>query len=702
MNIAYGKPRLAWYMLFGALGGVFLILSHELISWLWPDVHALIMLVLVPVLVAAGAAAFARQENSLFNRTQRLEAARARTNDLILGTMSKRQRMPATSFTDDRLCTCWERLGCAKEDCPAYGMEHARCWLIAGTFCRGEVQGQFARKLEDCRLCEVYRGATADPVDEITENFYAMNYMLGEREEQLEEAYQEARAKSEKLAGLVSMSEAALSSMHLGDLLQNLLESAASFVGADLGMVYLADSSGEQLTVRASFGFKPGGASRMTARTEEGIIGQAFAGRYIAVSEDLPTDSRQTNPYLKSVNAKTLICLPLYSREKPIGILSLATLTPHHYTAEEKDSLCVAADRIAVAVENARLAGELGRDREQAEFVESITADVGAGNGITSFYDSFVMHASRLMDFEQSCMIILQPESGEIEIVAVRTEAPRTWLTKGLRLPVESLPVVEVIKRRRPVVRDVISGDEYPTDKLLLEEGIRSAVLFPLLSKGEVLGVLQLGSMEPHAFDPEEVELLEPVTRQLGLLLDNIRIAQDAERSSLIDRVTQLYSHRYFYEVLKREIAVGRRYNRPVSLIMIHLNGFRKFSDSFGSEAGEMVLREVADILRRSVRDVDVVARYGGIQFSILLPEVNASGGEDAHIDAVKVANRVRDQVAGRVLQNEKWAGGSLSLSLGIAEFSVHAVDTASLLEKADWALRTAKEKGANEVIVAR
>ncbi|MHB1054760.1 MAG: sensor domain-containing diguanylate cyclase, partial [Thermoleophilia bacterium] len=443
-----------------------------------------------------------------------------------------------------------------------------------------------------------------------------------------------------------------------------------------------------------------GDAKQLTARVGEGIIGQAFAGRYIAISEDLPNDARQNNELLRYAAVRTLISLPLVSMDEPFGMVTLGTLTPHHYTEEEKDSLSVAADQIAVAIENARLTGEVGRDRDQARLIEAISTEVGFGDGVAGFYESFVLHASRVVKFNQASMFLWHPETQEIEIVAARTEAPRTWLTRGLMLPRDSLATGRVIDSGRSLVRDDIGGDEYPTDKLLAEEGVRSAALFPLISRGEVLGVIQLGSFESHAFSSEDVDLLEPVTRQLGLVLDNIRVLQLAERSSLLDNLTGLYSHRYFFEVLKREISLANRYGCGASLIMLHIDGLKELNASLGHAEGDSVLREIARILIPVVRDVDVLARYGGRDFALLLPDILAGDGAGP-MDAVKVATRIRDGIIQQVFASGGWADEPLSISIGIAEYPAHATDSGSLLEKVDRALTEARERGLNEIVVA-
>lgn len=695
MKIGYGRNRIILYVVIGAAAGGILTLEDWLLDSLYPGTHNWVMAILIPIL-AGGMALLAKRENSVYHWGSRLDESRKRVNELMLGaTVNKRPLV----LEQESLETCWKKLRCDKDDCPAYGLEQSRCWLIAGTFCRGQVQGKFARKLKDCRLCEIYQAATADPVQEITENFYAMNYLLSEREEQLENAYGEARTRSEKLAGLVSLSEAALSSMHLSEAMQNLLESAASFVGADFGLVFLSDAADENLTARATYGLQAGASARLATRVGEGIIGQAFAGRYIAVSENLSTDSRATNRFLKTINARTLISLPLQMRDQMLGMLVLGTFTPHQYTEEEKDSLIVAADRIAIAIENAQLAGELGRDREQFELMAAINRDVGSGDGINSVYESFIVHASGLIDFDQASLALWHSEANEVEIAVMKTDAPRTWMGEGLRLPKDALPVGKVIESRRPLIRDRINGDEYPTDRLLVQEGISSAVYFPLVSQGDVLGTVILGSFREAAFTREDVELLEPVIRQLGLVLDNARLLQEAKGSSLIDSLTGLHNHRFLFEAVSREVARSERFGRPVSLLMIDLDGFKSFNEKYGHDEGDRVLNRIGRILSGEVREIDITARSGGDEFSILLPEVGVTRDSTEDSDALHVAARIHDAISAETFAPD--GDFPITLSMGIAEFPSHTANAEELLERAGWAQREAKARGKNRVVVA-
>ncbi len=699
MKIGYGKKRILWYAALGILAGGLILLLHNLSERYLPEYRNLILGVVVPTMAAA-LALLAYRENAVYRWGSRLDDARRRGNELMMTAVA--QKKWEQSLADPALATCWRELGCVKKDCPVYGKEHARCWLIAGTFCRGLVQGKFAKKLKDCRLCRVYQQATTDPVSQITENFMAMNYLLGEREEQMQQAYDEARDRGEKLAGLVALSEAALSSVHLSEVMQNLLESAAAFVGADIGYVSLVDAAGKNLVTRVTYGLPAGAAASLTISAGEGVVGRAFAGTYVAVSEDLLIDSRFVSPYLKSLKARTLISLPLICRGQPLGMLTLGTFSPHHYTGEEKDSLSVASDRVAAAIENARLESELSRDRGQMELMETVSRDLGSQEGITGVYNSFIFHASGLIKFDRACLMLWHPESKETEILAVNTKAPRTWLNDGLRLPKEATPAGKVITTGRSLLRHDILGDEYPADKLLVEEGVRSSIFIPLISKGEVLGIVNMDSFQPQAFSDGDLKLLEPVARQLGLVLDNARLRDQTKRHALVDNLTGLYNHRYFYEAVVREISRSNRHGGQLSVMLFGVDGFKDFNRERGHFEGDRILKEIAATLAAVVRQADIAARYGGDEFAVLLPELGVSGrGGSDRVNAVRIAGRIRDAIGGRVFAGPDGSRLPLSLSAGVAEYPAHAFDAATLLERADWALWEAKANSGDFVVIA-
>ena len=699
MKIGYGKSRVIWYVMLGAAFSVAFMLIHYFLERNAPNLETPFHIATIPIVVIF-MALIAYHENLVYRWGSELDRARTKMNELMSEAVARKQWEPV--LTSPTLPSCWQELDCDRKSCPAYGVEHIRCWLVAGTFCRGKAQGKFAAKLKDCRECEVYKAATSDPVQEITENFYTMNFMLSERERELLQAYKETHERSEKLAGLVGLSEAALSSMHATELLQNLLESTTSFIGADIGIVYLADRDGEKLHSRVTYGLEPGVADKLTVRASDELIGQAFIGCYIAVSENVADDRRVTNQYLKSLGVRTLINLPLQGMKKMLGILTLGTLTPHHYSEEERDSLYVAADRLAAALESSELASRLGRDQGQLELMAAVSKDPGSMDSMTSIYQSFINHARGMIDFDRASLDIWHPDTEEIEIIVAETKAERSWLSRGVRLPVNSLPYKYVIEKKKPLIRSEINGDEYPADKLLVEEGVRSAMILPLISKGEVLGSVNLGSFETETFSEEDVDLLEPAVWQLGLILDNARLVQEAKSLSMVDGLTGLYNHRSFYEVLMRETERSHRYQRQMSIIMVDIDDFKDFNERYGYIEGDNLLRSIADVIRSEVREIDITARYGGDEFAVLLPEVGigVSGSGAGEADAMRVADRIHVRVSAKVFKAYA-REFPLKMSIGVAELASPTEDATSLLERAGEALLEAKDKGTNQVQIA-
>ncbi|HSQ40227.1 MAG TPA: GGDEF domain-containing protein, partial [Anaerolineales bacterium] len=160
------------------------------------------------------------------------------------------------------------------------------------------------------------------------------------------------------------------------------------------------------------------------------------------------------------------------------------------------------------------------------------------------------------------------------------------------------------------------------------------------------------------------------------------------------DSLTEVFNRRYFFEVANHEFEMAKRYQRPLSIVMFDIDNFKQFNDTHGHQAGDELLKCVAEIARQQLRDADILARYGGDEFVLLLSNSNAR-------EAVIVAERVQESIAAYLMEMKHYQA-SLTISMGIAEFlsGVDSID--QLVQHADKALYNAKNAGRNCVIVYR
>jgi diguanylate cyclase (GGDEF)-like protein len=211
----------------------------------------------------------------------------------------------------------------------------------------------------------------------------------------------------------------------------------------------------------------------------------------------------------------------------------------------------------------------------------------------------------------------------------------------------------------------------------------------PVAVHGQTLGVILAYSEQPGVFNVSDLSLLEMIGRQAAVALQNSRLYVMAT----VDGLTGLFVRRYFDRRLLEEISRGKRYGTNFSLMLLDFDNFKDINDTHGHAVGDIVLRQVAEILLSEVRSLDLPARYGGDEFAIILPEVNWRG-------ALILASRILYQVRrGRVRVGDQLQ--KFSLSIGLASFPEHSSeDSASLIAVADKALYKAKSHGKGQVVV--
>lgn len=186
---------------------------------------------------------------------------------------------------------------------------------------------------------------------------------------------------------------------------------------------------------------------------------------------------------------------------------------------------------------------------------------------------------------------------------------------------------------------------------------IRSYVGAPIVFGDKVLGFLSLNSQNPNHFTQKHTEILAALSEQIAVSIDNARTHKEVLDLSQIDNLTQVFNRRSFDNSIREESERAIRYRRPFSMLMVDIDFFKKFNDYFGHQPGDDRIHAVAQLLKRNTRNVDIVSRYGGEEFAIILPEIN-------EVEALKVAMKILEEMR----RNYSSEFGS-TLSMGVASY---------------------------------
>jgi len=240
----------------------------------------------------------------------------------------------------------------------------------------------------------------------------------------------------------------------------------------------------------------------------------------------------------------------------------------------------------------------------------------------------------------------------------------------------------------------VVAGDS--TAPCAHAAGVKHTYLcIPILAQGETLGILHLQATdEEPQLNASELSFKTTFAAQVGLSITNIRLREALRTQSVRDALTGLYNRRYLEEVMEREVRRASRAAQSLGVLIIDLDYFKKFNDTYGHDAGDAVLREIAVSLIKGVRAEDFVCRFGGEEFVVILPTADLAAARAR-------AERLRAKTRDLTILHQGRSMGMITISVGVAAFPEHGESPKELLAAADAALYEAKRGGRDQVVTA-
>lgn len=426
----------------------------------------------------------------------------------------------------------------------------------------------------------------------------------------------------------------------------------------------------------------------------KGVIGGITRRREAMRLDGLKPGFRGFVYYRENPSVTDFVGVPVLEDGHLRGVLAVDRVGNHPFTDDEVELVEHMAEYVVRAVENERTFASIEKSKhELGRFFEASRRLNGALSP-SEVYEVALESAQEIVPYHFAAITLVDEDTGIHSIVAVDGtdvfEDADEW--QSLEFEANSGLVSMVVKNRHYLPFGGVLRDESPVvferDQDLT--GLNSLLVLPLLVQDKTIGTFIVGHCEPNRFPGERREMLEVVSNQVAVTLQNARLYSQMEEMASTDGLTGLANHRTFQSKLDEAIARHRRMKKPFATLLTDIDHFKDVNDTHGHPIGDEVLRQVSKCFQNNLRETDFPARYGGEEFAIILEDTELEG-------AMVIAERLRSELKKLVFQGVD-GPFSCTISIGVGYWPSDSEDKQTLVEYTDQALYHSKHNGRDRV----
>ncbi|MDQ6693816.1 MAG: sensor domain-containing diguanylate cyclase [Chloroflexota bacterium] len=502
------------------------------------------------------------------------------------------------------------------------------------------------------------------------------------------------REQLSEINTLYSFTRTISSTLDSDDVLRLLVSTASEIERASSCSLLLFNDRGEA-SFAATKGFTPeqinyfnNGSLSGNSPVVKVLLSQG-KGIYAPDAEQRP-DLKET---LLRASTKSFYAIPMWNDKTQVGMLNLSFERRYRMDISHWNLLSAMTQQAALAIERTRLFADTQRAARESTSLYQIGLVTISSLKIDEVLHLIYQQVDGLLHPDTFYIALYDEDLGELRY-DIFVEAGE--VLPAFRAHLQNMGSTSwVIRNRKTIVVHNwnMEAEQLPFEANVVGAQTQSMVSVPLIAKDKIVGVMSVQALQPDAYDASHVRLLTQIGNQAALTLENARLHATVNEQAQRDSLTGAYNHGTFIDKLNQAMCKPLAECGTLALIMLDVDKFKQYNDTYGHLIGNDVLRAVVEAIQGHVKATDVVARWGGEEFAIMLMGVTRT-------QARLVAERIRQTTAHNVVKNkENKTVPSPTVSQGIALYPEDATDIQELIGKADQALYRAKDMGRNNIV---
>lgn len=541
---------------------------------------------------------------------------------------------------------------------------------------------------------------TVEDLELLLEAVEDQNRQLRQKHKEMTSAVRRSQSGTEEAAVRYQLLAGSLEGADVDSAYRAVLDILKDHMDAEAGVVWALDYRGETLEVRAIVGpVSPVVRSepiRLSADMQaSGVRKQCEQRMRLAIPQSKTDDMR---PQEKEgivdpiTDRPDVIAATLRAGDKIAGCVALACPTQGRFLEGDAARLSGHAVAAELAVRTVEQRTALERGLREISILHDMDLLVQNAPDLAQIYEQIVELVAKVVAFENCTLFRLTGEPRQL--VPAATRGRQVNLMEHVPFEHGAGASAFVAGHRKQLFVEDLTREPGLLNAELMPPRVRSFISVPMVVRDHVIGAINVSHSQASAFTREQARMLGLLAGQAAMTIEREEMVRSLEQLAITDGLTGIFNHRYFQMRLENEVKRARRYEVAFALLLIDIDHFKSINDRFGHAAGDVVLAGLAALLRRCLRETDIIARHGGEEFAVVLTQTKGK-------DALLTADRLRKTIEEHAFDAPEGESLKVTVSIGIAACPENSDSREGLLLAADKALYAAKTAGRNRIDTA-